>query len=93
MFCFQCLEPFHFPITAFFGLQDKRCTEMKVYQWRFFTKSKFELIEVCGNHLSPLDKDCKKVWQMWIVDRLVDFSVTKLLAIDPDAKDMNAIIT
>ena len=43
MFCFQCLEPFHFPITAFFGLQDKRCTEMKVYQWRFFTKSKFEL--------------------------------------------------
>jgi hypothetical protein len=30
---------------------------------------------------------------MWIVDRLVDFSVTKLLAIDPDAKDMNAIIT
>ena len=73
MFCFQCLEPFHFPITAFFGLQDKRCTEMKVYQWRFFTKSKFELIEVGGNHLFPLDKDCKKVWQMWIVDRLVDF--------------------
>ena len=66
MFCFQCLEPFHFPITAFFGLQDKRCDEMKVYQWRFFTKAKFELVEVGGNHLFPLDKDCKKVWQMWI---------------------------
>ena len=66
---------------------------MKVYQWRFFTKAKFELVEVGGNHLFPLDKDCKKVWQMWIVDRLVDFSVTKLLAIDPGAKDMNAIIT
>ena len=59
----------------------------------FFTKAKFELVEVGGNHLFPLDKDCKKVWQMWIVDRLVDFSVTKQFAIDPAAKDMNAIIT
>ena len=85
-------EPFHFPITTFYGLQDKRCDEFKVRQWRFFTKAKFEIIEVCGNHLFPLDKDCKAVWLMWIVDRLADFSVVKPRAKDPSAKDRNAII-
>ena len=85
-------EPFHFPITTFYGLQDKRCDEFKVRQWRFFTKAKFEIIEVCGNHLFPLDKDCKAVWLMWIVDRLADFSVVKPQAADPSAKDRNAII-
>ena len=85
-------EPFHFPITTFYGLQDKQCDEFKVRQWRFFTKAKFEIIEVCGNHLFPLDKDCKAVWLMWIVDRLADFSVVKPQAADPSAKDRNAII-
>ena len=85
-------EPFHFPITTFYGLQDKRCDEFKVRQWRFHTKAKFEIIEVCGNHLFPLDKDCKAVWLMWIVDRLADFSVVKPRAADPSAKDRNAII-
>ncbi|PSC76020.1 alpha beta-hydrolase [Micractinium conductrix] len=49
--------PFAFPVTAFYGNRDRRIKRSMVEGWQRFTTGSFQLLEVDGHHLWPLDKD------------------------------------
>lgn len=62
--------PFNIPIHAFWGTKDRRVKEKHVMGWSAFTSQTFELEEIEGNHLWPLDKASKVAWLEKIVDSL-----------------------
>mmetsp|Transcript_281 Transcript_281/g.407 ORF Transcript_281/g.407 Transcript_281/m.407 type:complete len:365 (+) Transcript_281:264-1358(+) len=61
---------FDFPLTTFFGTRDRKISRDMVLGWQEFTSGKFEIVEVEGNHLFPLDKEPKTLWLQHIADRL-----------------------
>ena len=53
---------FDFPIQAFWGTRDRRVSEEMVMGWSDVTSGAFQIEEVQGNHLWPLDAVAKKTW-------------------------------
>ena len=64
-------EPLACPITAFHGTRDRRITKGMVEGWQRFTSGNFELLEISGHHLWPLDKEAKVTWLGHIRERLI----------------------
>ena len=58
------------PITAFHGTRDRRIAKGMVEGWQRFTTGQFELLEIAGHHLWPLDKEAKVSWLGDISERL-----------------------
>ncbi|PRW20885.1 Monothiol glutaredoxin- chloroplastic [Chlorella sorokiniana] len=54
--------PFAFPLITFWGSRDRRIKQHLVQGWSRFTTGAFELHEMEGHHLWPLDKASKAVW-------------------------------
>ena len=63
-------DNFDFPLTTFYATGDKMITREMVEGWEMHTAGAFELIEIAGNHLFPLQKEPKGEWLQMIVDRL-----------------------
>ena len=61
-------EPFSFPITGFWGTQDRRITESMVKGWKDFTNGQSATHKIEGHHLWPLQPASKKAWLQLIVD-------------------------
>ena len=62
--------PLDCPVTAFYGTRDRRITKNMIQGWRRFTTGRFELLEIAGHHLWPLDKEAKVSWLGNISERL-----------------------
>ena len=63
-------DNFDFPMTVFYATGDKMITREMVEGWELHTTGAFEVIEIVGNHLFPLQKEPKREWLQTIVDRL-----------------------
>lgn len=77
MYVVLCLAdetPFDFPLTTFWGKNDRRIKKEMVEGWTRFTTGKFQISQIEGHHLWPLDRDAKRVWQEAIVKELADIS-------------------
>ena len=62
---------FGFPITAFAGARDARVSADMVRRWAAFAPpGRFELLEVDGPHLWPLERGPKAAWLSAIVARM-----------------------
>ena len=59
--------PFGFPVHAFYGSRDRRISRAMVEGWAAHTSGSFELTEVEGHHLWPLDRQAKARWLQHIV--------------------------
>ncbi|KAG2490101.1 hypothetical protein HYH03_011407 [Edaphochlamys debaryana] len=56
--------PFDFPITAFWGAQDRRVRQPLVAPWAGYTRAPFRLAPIAGNHLWPLN--CRAAKEAWL---------------------------
>lgn len=68
--CLAGKMPFDFPITAFYGSQDRRISKEMVNGWQQFTTADFRLLRIEGNHLWPLAAGPKTAWLQRIVESL-----------------------
>ncbi|GLC55787.1 hypothetical protein PLESTB_001028800 [Pleodorina starrii] len=65
------LEPFDFPISAFWGNQDRRISRGLVAPWARYTRGGFTLREIAGNHLWPINnRQAKATWLTELVSAL-----------------------
>ncbi|GIL59181.1 hypothetical protein Vafri_13849, partial [Volvox africanus] len=65
------MEPFGFPIAAFWGTQDRRIKRELVAPWARYTRGSFQLIEINGNHLWPINHHgAKAMWLSRVVEVL-----------------------
>ncbi|KAL4451499.1 hypothetical protein ABPG75_007161 [Micractinium tetrahymenae] len=62
--------PFGFPLTAFWGSRDRRIKQRMVQGWARFTSGPFQLLEVEGHHLWPLEKASKAAWLGVVAEQL-----------------------
>ena len=63
-------EPFEMPLTAFYGIKDKKIRRPMLEDWSKFTRGPFKLIDIDGHHLWPLQPACKTQWLQQIVKGL-----------------------
>ncbi|EFJ44187.1 hypothetical protein VOLCADRAFT_118842 [Volvox carteri f. nagariensis] len=65
------LEPFDFPIEAFWGNTDRRVRSELVAPWARYTRAGFRLTEVAGNHLWPINnREAKTAWLNQVVQAM-----------------------
>ena len=62
--------PLDCPITVFHGTRDKRITKGMMEGWQRCSTGAYELLEVTGHHLWPLDREAKHSWLGLIAERL-----------------------
>ena len=64
------IEPFPFPMVAFWGTQDRRISESMVQKWQAFTSENLTVHKIEGNHLWPLAAAAKSQWLQMIAEDL-----------------------
>ena len=55
-------ENFAWPLTMFYGESDRMITREMCAFWETHTTGEFELVNIPGHHLFPLQKDQKAMW-------------------------------